>query len=148
MQEIKPLVQDAVSEPSKQPTSLDQKTVEKMIQDAKNDVIDQANSKIAEQMQKSQDSFITIFGIFASVLSFLTIEFQFLRTLTHIEQVIGFSLLLFALLLGFNLALDYLATRRFNRVHRIHCFFMLLIVVAFGLGLFFMGRVSVGIGQG
>src|SRR5580692_3892959 len=105
MQEIKPLTQETVAESSKTPTTLTHGAVAKMIQEAKDDVIRQASFKIDEQMQKAQDSFITIFGIFSSVLSFLTIEFQFLRTLTHIEQIAGFSLLLFALLLSFNLAL-------------------------------------------
>jgi len=37
-----------------------------------------------EVIQASQASFITVFGIFASITSFLTIEFQFLKTLNNI----------------------------------------------------------------
>lgn len=121
MEDTKPVMpQEIVSEPSKTSTTVDRETVEKMIQAAKDDAIRHANSKIDEQMQKAQDSFITVFGIFSSVLSFLTIEFQFLRTLSHVDQIVGFSLLLFALLLSFNLALDYMVARRFSQGYRTH----------------------------
>jgi|GEM_PF-6120443 len=72
MQEVKPIMPIAVEGPSEAPTPLALEEVEKMIQNAKDDVIRQANAKINEQMQKAQDSFITIFGIFSSVLSFLS----------------------------------------------------------------------------
>lgn len=141
MEDTKPVMpQEVVSEASKVSTTVDRETVEKMIQAAKDDAIRHANSKIDEQMQKAQDSFITIFGIFSSVLSFLTIEFQFLRTLSHVEQIVGFSFLLFALLLSFNLALDYMVARRFSQGYRTHHFLGTLIIVTLALGLLFVWR--------
>lgn len=138
MENVKSIAPKALTESSEAPTALDRDTAEKMIQAAIDDAIRQTNTKIDEQMQKSQDSFITIFGIFSSVLSFLTIEFQFLRTLSHIGQVAGFSLLLFSLLLSFNLALDYMVAQRFHRESHTYRFLMILILVTFSAGMFVM----------
>ena len=76
-------------------TWTERQEVEQMIQFAKEDIIQHASEKIDIQIQKTQDSFIVIFGIFASVISFLTIEFQFLRIVLDIKQIIGLSLILF-----------------------------------------------------
>jgi len=126
-------VQEAASTLSKKSTQIDRETVVKMIEDAKDEVIQHAS----EQVQKTQDSFMTIFGLFSAILSFLTIEFQFLRTLSHVNQIIGFSLLLASLLLSFNLTLDYMVTKRFNQGYNKHYYLALLIIAFFGLGLFF-----------
>jgi hypothetical protein len=134
MENVKPVVQDAASTLSSSSTQVDRETVEKMIEEAKNEVIRHAS----EQAQKTQDSFMTIFGLFSAILSFLTIEFQFLRTLSNVNQIIGFSLLLASLLLSFNLTLDYMVTKRFNQGHSNHYYLALLIIAFFALGLFFV----------
>ena len=86
--------------------------IAKAIEDAKKEFLKQAKedsgNEIRNQVQTDKASLITVFGIFASIISFLTIEFQFLRTVCSFEKLIGFTLLLASLLLCFNLALDYL----------------------------------------
>jgi hypothetical protein len=140
MQERKPLIKDdTVSAQSNiSPTPLDHETVARMIQESKDDVMRRAN----EQLQKAQDSSITIIGIFSSIFSFLTIEFQILNGLSDIRQTMGLSLLLFAMLLSFNLALDYIVARRFNQECRTHYFLMLLVIMAFSMGLLFLWQTS------
>jgi hypothetical protein len=135
MHEINPVTsENTVAEQLKKSTPIDRETVEKMIEDAKDEVIQHAS----EQVQKTQDSFMTIFGLFSAILSFLTIEFQFLRTLSHVNQILGFSLLLASLLLSFNLTLDYMVTKRFNHGHKKYYCVAFLIVAFLGLGVFFV----------
>jgi hypothetical protein len=135
MQEIKPIKPGkTLANQIEKSTPIDQETVERMIEDAKDEVIRHAS----EQVQKTQDSFMTIFGLFSAILSFLTIEFQFLRTLSHVNQIIGFSLLLASLLLSFNLTLDYMVTKRFSQGHSNYYCVALLILAFLGLGVFFV----------
>jgi hypothetical protein len=91
------------------------KDVDERIEAAKVEVLREAQIEINKQIQMSQASFITVFGIFASITSFLTIEFQFLKTLNNVLQILGFTLVLFSLLFGFNIALDYLVKSRFDK---------------------------------
>lgn len=69
---------------------------------------------VDKQSLSDRTSLVSIFGIFASVLSFLTVEFQFLKRLHNVTQIIGFSFILCALLLQFNIALDYLVRSRID----------------------------------
>lgn len=96
--------------------------VEAMIQNALQD----AKDTLAKQMQDAKDDFtkqvqmdkigtISTFGIFASMITFLTIEFQLLRTVYSIQKHIGLSLILLASLFGFNIALDYLVKSRVDK---------------------------------
>lgn len=89
-------------------------TVEKMIATAKDEVLRDARSEIDKQVQMDKALLITVFGIFASVLSFLTIEFSFFKKFDDLKSISGFSCILFSLLLGFNIGLDYLIR---NNVH-------------------------------
>lgn len=82
--------------------------IEKKLAEATAETLDKAKSEIEKQIQIAQASFITVFGIFASITSFLTIEFQFLKGLTNINQVIGFTLVLSGSLFLFNIALNNL----------------------------------------
>lgn len=75
----------------------------------------EASEEIRKQVQTDKASLITVFGVFASIISFLTIEFQFLRTICSFEKLIGFTLILASLLLCFNLALDYLVKSRTDK---------------------------------
>lgn len=73
---------------------------------------DESKKDIDKQVQIDKASLITVFGVFASIISFLTVEFQFLKTLCSMEKVLGFTLILFSLLLGFNICLDYVVRSR------------------------------------
>jgi hypothetical protein len=136
-----------IEESAEKPASVDLETVKEMIALEKTETIDQAvkeavkeaKLEIEKQMQSAQASFLTIFGIFASILSFLTIEFQFLKGLEEINQIIGFTLILWALLFSFNMALDYVATSRLHHKKvKLNKYFTAAVVLIFALGIAFL----------
>ncbi|MBX9831112.1 hypothetical protein K2X40_04085 [Candidatus Babeliales bacterium] len=88
--------------------------VKTMIEEAEVKILQQADRRISEQLQTERISSITVFGFFASIITFLTVEFQFLKTVDSFNKIIGFTFILFALLFGFNLGLDYLVKRQPN----------------------------------
>ena len=51
---------------------------------------------------------ITVFGIFASIVAFLSIEIQILKTVCNFWNVTGFSLIILGSLLSFVLILHYI----------------------------------------
>lgn len=98
--------------------SFTREEVTDLIEKAKAEVLEEARKELAIQIQMDKVALMSIFGVFASVLSFLTIEFQFLRTIQPLEKILGFTLVLCALLLCFPLALDVLITSRVYSAHR------------------------------
>jgi|GEM_PF-3333186 len=119
------------------PTSITHEEVEKKMQHLwrqTEELVRSAHEKIDTQIQKTQDSFLTIFGIFGSVLALLTIEFQFFRQELPIMQVVGLTLVLFSLLLSFVLALDYIIASRFQQKNCARILLSLLMACTFGLG--------------
>lgn len=97
--------------------------------------------KIDNKLQTDKASLITVFGTFASLLAFLTVEFQFLKTIETIEKITGFTLVLFCLLISFNLILDYVVQSRMeNRVKAPNIFIVLILIIVFGLGIFFSAQ--------
>jgi len=98
-----------------------------------------ASKEIREQVQTDKASLITVFGIFASIISFLTIEFQFLKTICSFEKLLGFTLILASLLLCFNIALDYLVkSRTDNKTPKPNLYFTIFITIVFVCGICFM----------
>lgn len=119
-------------------TSVNETWVKDQIATAKKEVREDTDKAIREQVQTDKASLITVFGIFASVISFLTIEFQFLKTLCSFEKILGFTLILFALLFGFNVALDYLVKSRLDKqTPKPNLYFVLMIVFIFISGIYF-----------
>jgi hypothetical protein len=94
----------------------EQNTAE-MIERVKNEVLIEAREELANQMQTDKISLITIFGVFASMLTLITIEFKILNGSESIHEKLGFSLVLCSLLLCFPIALDYLVASRVNSIH-------------------------------
>jgi amino acid transporter len=110
--------------------------VKNEIATAKDELRKEAENAIQEQVQTDKASLITVFGIFASIISFLTIEFQFLKTVCSLDKIIGFTLILFALLFGFNVALDYLIKSRLDKkTSKPNTLFsvMVFVILAFGI---------------
>lgn len=123
------------------------KALEEALEEAKKDFLKEAKTEASEeirkQVQTDKASLITVFGIFASIISFLTIEFQFLRTVCSFEKLVGFTLILASLLLCFNLALDYLVKSRTDeKTPTANILFSIFIVVSFVLGIYliFLGN--------
>jgi hypothetical protein len=102
-------------------------------------VLSEAKDEISRQIQTDKATLITIFGIFASITSFLAIELQFLKTISDLDQIIGFSCILFALLLGFNIALDYLVKSRIDKeIPKPHICYYAFVFILFGVGFLFI----------
>lgn len=138
--------QKSIGNSNLQPTlskSITIETVRKEINEVKENFLktakSDANEEIKKQVQTDKASLITVFGIFASIISFLTIEFQFLRTICSFEKLIGFTLILASLLLCFNLALDYLVKSRTDKeTPKPNVIFCILVVILFILGIKFI----------
>lgn len=119
-------------------TAVNETWVKDQIATAKKEVREDTDKAIREQVQTDKASLITVFGIFASVISFLTIEFQFLKTLCSLEKILGFTLILFALLFGFNVALDYLVKSRLDKqTPKPNLYFVVMVIFIFISGIFF-----------
>lgn len=102
------------------------KAKDEILKEAKND----ARDKIDEQVQIDKVSLITVFGVFASIISFLTIEFQFLKTICSLEAILGYTFVLFALLFGFNIGLDYLVKSRLEKTTpKPNIYFVILVAI-------------------
>jgi len=110
--------------------------VEKMIAIAKDEVLKEARVEIDKQLQIDKVSLITVFSIFASVLSFLTIEFSFFKKFDSLKSISGFSCILFSLLFGFNIGLDYLVKSNLrNDNNHYNRNYLILLIALFCVGI-------------
>lgn len=97
--------------------------------------LQQIEDKI-QQLEKEKDYLLSVFGIWATLVVFISVEFSFLKALSSGQEFVGFSLVLSGLLLGFNIALDLLSRVRFNNtISRGHKFFygftILLLIIGY-----------------
>lgn len=69
---------------------------------------DHVKDEIQREIKFDKASLFTVFGIFASIVTFVSIEIQILKTLCDFWNVIGFSIIILACLLTFILILDYI----------------------------------------
>ncbi len=116
--------------------------IKKEIDKAKEDFLKKAKTdnllEIQKQIQTDKVSLITVFGVFASITSFLTIEFQFLKTICSLEKLIGFTLILASLLMCFNIVLDYLVKLRTDEeTPKPNGYFIFLLILLLALGFVF-----------
>lgn len=115
-------------------------TLDKVVQMI-DEVKKETSTEMMRQVQTDKASLITVFGVFASIISFLTIEFQFLRTICSFEKLIGFTIILASLLLCFNIALDYLVKSRIDKETPMpNMIFTIFVLALFVLGIVFMYR--------
>lgn len=71
-------------------------------------VRDHVKDEIQKEIKFDKASLFTVFGIFASIVTFVSIEIQILKTLCDFWNVVGFSIFVLASLLTFILILDYI----------------------------------------
>ena len=130
--------QKKLTKQGEEPEVLNKEWVSKQIGDAKKKVLSDAKEEIAKQVQIDKASLITVFGIFASIISFLTIEFQFLRTVCSFQKVLGFTMILSSMLLNFNIVLDYLIKSRIDKkTPKPNMYFVFYIVSILAVGIVF-----------
>lgn len=93
--------QKVVSDEGKQPFRVTENELKGLIKDHVKD-------EIQREIKFDKASLFTVFGIFASIVTFVSIEIQILKTLCDFWNVIGFSIIILASLLTFILILDYI----------------------------------------
>ncbi len=112
---------NVVIKEDEQATFLSKEEAERMIKEA-TDKIDQRISPITDKIDKFEDrlvtdksSLMTVFGIFASIVTFLSVEIQIFKNVCDAFRLIGFSLGLLASLLAFVLVLHWIANFWINK---------------------------------
>ena len=99
---------------------------------------------IHEQYQKEKTDFVGMVGIFAALITFVTVEFQFLKTIHSGERIIGFSMLFWSLLVTFNIILMFLLDNSqgewVEKKAKKYWVLMLFVGMTFSGGLFFIIR--------
>ncbi len=73
-----------------------------------NAISDTVKEEIKKEIAVDKASLFTVFGIFASIVTFVSVEIQILKTICDFWNVAGFSLIFLASLLMFILLLDYI----------------------------------------
>ena len=86
--------------------------INELIAQSKKEILEEARNDIIKLIEMDKISYIAIFGIFSSILFFLSTEIQFLKTMNNPLQIAGFSLVLLASLLFFNLSLNFIAKNK------------------------------------
>jgi hypothetical protein len=122
-------------------TVLSETDVKKMITDAIGNVDEKMQpiigkiDKFEKSLVTDKASLMTVFGIFASVVTFLSVEIQFLKNVCDPLRLVGFSLVLLASLLSFVWMLHLLANFWINERVKDHPkLLVVFIVLLFGLG--------------
>ncbi|MFA5829314.1 MAG: hypothetical protein WC843_02360 [Candidatus Gracilibacteria bacterium] len=143
-----PVGQNVTTQQGEQ-TVLSKSDVEKMINDAVGKVdekilpITGKIDKFEKRLVTDKASLMTVFGIFASVVTFLSVEIQFLKNVCDPLRLVGFSLILLASLLSFVWILHLIANYWINEKVKDHpkllVFFIFLLFV-FGGWLLFAGK--------
>lgn len=64
--------------------------------------------KISEEISVDKASLFTVFGIFASIVTFVSVEIQILKVICDFWNIAGFSMIVLSSLLMFILLLDYI----------------------------------------
>jgi len=71
-------------------------------------VSDYVKEEIQKEIKFDKASLFTVFGIFASIVTFVSVEIQILKILCDVWNVVGFSIIFLASLVTFVLILDYI----------------------------------------
>lgn len=99
---------------------------------------DQVREKVEKEVKFDKASLFTVFGIFASIVTFVSIEIQFLKTICDFWNVVGFSFIILASLLSFILILDYIGRGWRNdfklEIRQFPWILMIFIILLFATG--------------
>ncbi len=125
--------QKVVSDEGKQPFAVTENELKGLIKDHVKD-------EIQREIKFDKASLFTVFGIFASIVTFVSIEIQILKTLCDFWNVIGFSIIILASLLTFILILDYIGRGWRNdfklEIKQFPWILMVFIILLFATGFF------------
>ncbi len=102
--------------------------------------------KIQEDLKRiasEKDSVLSVFGIWAGLIAFIAIEFNFLKTLYSWQEFVGFSLVLSALIFGFSATLEILIrlgkNQEITKAHKFLCGIITLLLVG-GFSIAYFGN--------
>jgi cytochrome bd-type quinol oxidase subunit 2 len=99
-------------------------------------------SEIEKKIEKDRTSILTIFGIFASVIAFLSVQVQILQKATSFSQLVSLSLILIAGLLCFVLALQWITKTWIEDSKKSSLIALVIIIIVLLGGCFFFGYIS------
>lgn len=90
-----------------------------------------------EKLSNDKSSYLLFFGLFASIISFFSIELQIFRTVDSFWKVVGISMIFLSLLLTFNIVIYHLSLfQQKERKYKIGNLFLILGFI-FGFGIIF-----------
>lgn len=94
-----------------------------------------SHDDLRQETRSIREDFLVIFGIFASLFIFLSVEIQIFRQATSFSLLIGFSLFLLAAILSFILCLFFVVKdkNKFSDYNHPIVYFILALFVAAGL---------------
>lgn len=108
----------------------------------KNDISNLQES--VKNLKEQRTDFVALVTFFGGMITFLTVEFQFLKTVSSGERIIGFSMLLWSLLLSLNITpmflLDNSQGELFLKKAKRYWFLVVFIAINFCGGIFFIIR--------
>ena len=111
-------------------TKVDQSQTISLIRDH---VKKEVKREIQREIKLDKATLFTVFGIFASIVTFISIDIQILKTFCAVWNVIGFSIIMLASLLSFILILDYIG-RGWSNDLQFPWLLMGFIILLFGVG--------------
>jgi len=98
--------------------------------------------EIERKIEKDRTSILSIFGIFASIIAFLSVQVQILQKATSFNQLISLSLILMAGLLCFVVALQWITKMWIEDNKKSSLIALVITVVVLLLGCFYFGYKS------
>lgn len=110
----------------------------KVVSPASKDRVDKLEEKIYETRDQVMANYISVLGIFASIVTFLLIEIQLLRHVCDFYRLMGFSFFIVGLLLTFTTALNFLITSRKEQSFVSVILIILVIFIVFIFGFFIL----------
>lgn len=74
----------------------------------KEKIVNEIILEMEDKLATDKTSLISVFGIFASIVTFLSVEIQILKTICSFWKLVGFTLIMLSSLLLFILILDFI----------------------------------------
>lgn len=105
--------------------------------------IDKLEDTFEKRLSTNTTNLITVFGIFASIVTFLSIEIQIFKNICDPSRLLGFNLIVLASLLSFILILHLIASSWINEKAKEYPKSILVFIILFFMSggfLFFIGK--------
>ncbi len=124
-------------------TELSPEEIKSLIKDDVKNHIEKIIDKFENKLANDKFNFIPVFGIFVSIVAFLSFQIQIYKNFYSTEKIIGVSLVILGSLLAFNLLLNYFSILWIDKKSKITTEFFLISIITFfifSIGIFFSIR--------